>query len=180
MESNYEAGLSGVRKFYKDEIAVYQVKPQVLTRAEAKQLFSDQIAFLEKKLELKKVSQIVNLSGSAGGMVRTQVKDSLILRSDPVQSENSVGSVQSEKTVVAKAFDYSDSNIYLSGIIIDSIAEIRYKYFARIQIARSLDHREGFWNKITLQPIKRHPVYSFFSNDTSFVFEKISVIDIDQ
>lgn len=179
MESNFEAGLSGIRTFYKGEIAVHQVKSQVLTRAEAKRLFSDQLSELEKKIELKKVSQIVNLSGSAGGIVRTQVKDSLILQSDPLQLNHAVGSVQMEKTVLAKVFNYSGDYISLSGVLLNDTANIKYKYSLKCTLTRSLDHREGLWKKITLQPFKRRPVYSFMSEDTSMILDRFSVIEIE-
>jgi hypothetical protein len=168
-KNNYEAALSGVRKFYRKEVAIHQVKPQTLTRAEAKELFAQEFAFLEKQLGLRKVSQVIKLTGSTGGTVKTQVKDSSI---QIPYSQNT--------PVLARTFSYADSNINLYGLELNDTLTIRYKYIARLTIARSLEPRGNFWKKITLQPLKRDPVYSCISKDTSFILDQFSVIDVIQ
>jgi hypothetical protein len=167
-ENNYNAVLSGVRSYYRGKLKAYQVSPQVLTRAQAKALFSEEMQKLEKQLNLRRVSQIIKIESSTGGIVKLQMRDTIIRTYSQIVD-----------TIAAKVFNYADSNIMFRGINIRDSIEVYYRCYPRIIIARSLEPRKGIWNKITIHPLRRYPVYTVLPADSSMQVTGFSVIEIN-
>lgn len=163
-KNNFEATVSGIRKYYHNEMLEYRTKPVVLTEKKAREIFEDEITMLENRLQMQKVSQMISLKGTASGKIKARVIDT---------SYNDLSGPHQ-----ARYFNYADSNIRISAITINDTTHAAYQYFLRLMIARSLEKRKGIWKKITLQPLKREPVYSAISPDTSLVLTRFSVLEI--
>lgn len=163
-KNNYEASVSGIRKFYHKELLEYRTKPVVLTERKAREIFEDEITMLENRLQMQKVSQMINLKGSASGTIKAPLRDTSLSRLyGPIE---------------AKYFNYADSNISITALTVNDTTLVAYSYYLRLIIARSLEKRKGFWKKLTLQPLKREPVYSAISKDTSLKLTRFSVLEI--
>lgn len=169
-KSNYTASYNGLREYYHGKLKAYQIAPQQLTRADAKELFSDEFQKLEKELKLKRVSQVIKIESSTAGTVKLEFKDTVIHQENMRRAPD---------TIPARVFTYSDENIYFKGINVKDSITVDYRYSPKVDIARSLEPRQGFWKKITLQPLKRQSVYTIIPGDPHMQINRFSVLEID-
>ena len=132
-----------------------------LNKADFEQMFSDQYKLFSKDLSLKAIDHYTDAQTITTNNIHTRLRDSTI-----------------RDTVHVKAFTYNSRSLKLNGYTTRDSAFVKWKHFLQLQIASGKEPRDGFWNKITMNPWHRKTVVKAISSDTNTVITNIQSITI--
>lgn len=159
----YDAEHQAKQLLSKQNTEYYEAARHSITRDQFKDMFAESFILFSKNLKLKDIEHFTKVNTVTESNINTAFHDSTIVNRD---------------TTHVKAFAYSDTHLRFSGYATADSLLATYKYYLSLQIAEGKKQRQGWWKKITLQPLKREKIVNAITGDTNTVITNLETYKI--